>query len=450
MKRLLVVDDETGTRESLRAIFQDEYEVITAENAVQARAFIGQSRFDLLILDVIMPGINGIAFLQEVRLFFPEIPVIMISGSYNDQTVQQAKNLHAVAFVCKPFDIHELRHLISQTLKASDATRQQFILKREVIKKFAHNVLGDSDAINKAIEEVKKASQSDSPVLIVGEVGSGRELFARQIHSWSRRGSEPFIKIESPRFDQQSIDTEIFGLGASDEVSTSPGAFDHVAGGVLYIDNAETLQASTRARIRHAIEHKKFQRVGYESAPIPHAARVLASCSISPSSPLSLNSLLGELADSFTAHIIQVPPLRERTEDIPVLATHYLHQFRAGLNARTTSIEPEAIQKLQAYAWPGNILELRIVIERVLLLHGDEEVLKAAFLPREIGGDLLPPLDPASISYQEATDQLHRQMITSALEKANGIVKNAAALLNITPRILQHRIDKLKIESNKN
>lgn len=445
MKRLLVIDDELGARESIRAIFTGLYEVLVAESAPKALELISRTHIDLILLDVIMPGMDGMVFLRTARDIFPDIPVIMISASFNNQSIEEARQLHAVGFICKPFDIHEIRNLTAQTLQAADSTRQQRLLQQEISRKFPVNVIGESSSIRQVMDAAKAASHTDASVLIVAEAGVGREHLARQIHSWSRRHAEPFVKLDRGGRDTDALNAELFGSVTDITGSKiNAGMIDLIGQGSIYLNDVQNFPADTQKRIAAAIRQREFTRPGapLSGVPqaIPHVARFFLACAPEH------DGLLPELAACCSDHLITIPPLRERIEDIPILTMHYIGQLRTSLNARISSVEPEAMQKLQAYPWPGNVRELRNVIERILFLHGDDDVLRTAFLPKEISGDLLPTIDPMAISFHQATDQLHRQMIVSALQQSNGVIKNAARLLNVTPRILQHRIDKLKID----
>lgn len=441
MKRLLVVDDELGARESIRAIFSGTYEVLVAASAVEALELLAKTHIDIILLDVVMPGMNGLVFLRAAREIFPDIPVIMISASFSDQAMLEARQLQAIGFICKPFDIHEIRNLVGQTLKAADSSRQQLLLQQELSKKFPVNIIGESPAIRRVMEAVKVASQTNAPILILAESGVGREHLARQIHSWSHRSAEPFVKIEPHQLDAAAMNTELFGCVIETSPSRiKPGAIDLVGRGSIYLNDINRLPTETQQHLVTAILHGEFTRPGLTTQNIPHIARFFATCA-----PQSISGLIPALAACFAEHTITIPPLRERIEDIPILATHYVGQLRAALNSRTNSIAPEAMHKLQDYSWPGNVRELRNVIERILFLHGEEEIIQTAFLPKEISGELLPSLDLNEISFHQATDQLHRQLIICALRQTGGVIKNAAHLLHVTPRILQHRVDKLHI-----
>lgn len=450
MKRILVVDPEVGARESIRAIFWGIYEVQTAESPGEALDYLGLSHFDLMLVDILMPAMQNSLFLREVRKISPEIPLIAVSAFFDQKRDHHDPHYpEKMGFICKPFDARELRNYVYQTLSAAKTARQQVSMQMEISKDKPSSIIGESLSLRGGMEVARKASQTRYPVLIFGEPGSGRELLARQIHSWSRRSDEPFIEVECNRVNPEMIGRELFGetLGTLDwEVKS--GAVDLAGGGTILMEEAQTVHLDTLTEIRDAIEHREFARWGSTDKKIPHISRFFFSFGMNRVEGKSVPWFFEELTNRLSAHVIYVPPLRNRQEDIPLLCTHYLSQSRVTLNAKTTSIEPAALHKLQQYPWPGNIRELRNILERILVLHGEQETLLETHLPPEIR-DGPPPLNPLQLSYHEATDNLHRHLIENALKRSHGKVRGAARLLRLTPRILQHRMHKLKIDPDR-
>ena len=442
MKKLLVIDDELGSRESLREIFHKRCEVHLAESARVGLKLLSEQSFDLIILDVAMAEMDGITFLKRVREIYPEIPVIMISGVFPESSMGEALHLGAVGFLRKPFNVHELRSLVDQSIAASEAPRQRDVLQREVVREFSLlNVVGQSSAFRRTIEDARKASQSDEPVLIVGERGTGKEFLARQIHSWSRRSDDSFFSLAC-NDDRAEVDATIFGIAPQCKDAHRRGALDIVGRGTLFLDEIEMLPWLTQELVCNVLKRRQFHRVG-STQGVPTDARIFSSVSCSLGRDGTLNP---ELAAAFATSII-VPPLRERPEDIPHLAYHFLNQLRSTLNASTLDIDVETMRKLRAYSWPGNIRELRNVIERMLVLCESQKCLKAAALPREFHKK-----DPVKMGanevmdFEEAVQGFERTLVVNALQRSNGVVKEAANLLRTTPRILQYRIDKLGIK----
>lgn len=447
MKRILVVDSEIGSRESIRSTFWGIYEIQTAETPQEALNWLGTRHFDLLIFDALMLRPVAKNFLQEARKIAPEIPLIAVSAFYREQASEESEQLPSMGFICKPFDVFELRNLVARTLETANLKRHRTTFKSELTQKFPVNVIGESGGIQRAVEIAQQASQTSHPVLLLGEPGSGREFLARQIHSWSRRANEPFVKVENPGSDVETVDATIFGEVLNlTGVEIKSGAIDVAGSGAIFLNEAIRFPLDTRSRLKMALKSKAFHRVGSPTKDIPYITRFFISSDFAREPEAIVQEFMAEMESTGPLHIISLPPLRERRQDIPMLVAHYLTQICSTSQARMSSVEPEALQRMQAYSWPGNVQELRNVLERILVLHGEEDVLRIGYLPREIGGNPLPYLDPEVISFSEATEQLHRQMITSALKKSNGKIKAAADLLNLTPRILQHRIDKLDIE----
>lgn len=448
MKRILVVDPEVGTRESIRAIFWGLYEVQTAESPGEALDYMGLSHFDLMMVDILMPAMQNSHFLREVRKISPEIPVIAVSAFFDQKHDHHDPHYpEKMGFICKPFDARELRNYVYQTLTAAKTARHQVSMQMEISKGKSASIIGESLAIRGGMEAARKAALTRYPVLIFGEPGSGREFLARQIHSWSRRSDEPFIEVESNRVG--SISRELFGetLGTLDwEVKS--GAIDLAGGGTILLAEAQHAGFESLTEISHAIEFREFARIGTPKKKIPHISRFFFSFGMNRVEGDHVQWFFEEMTNRFSAHVIYVPPLRNRQEDIPLLCAQYLSQSQVTLNSKTTSIEPVALQKLQAYNWPGNIRELRNILERILVLHGEEETLLESHLPPEINAKPTPTFDYMQLTFREATDNLHRQMIESALKRSGGKVRGAARLLRLTPRILQHRMVKLKIESD--
>ncbi len=449
MKRILVVDSDIGSRESIRSTFWGIYELQTAETSQEALHWLGAQHFDLLIFDALMLRQVAKNFIEEARKIAPEIPLIAVSAFYHEQRPDESGQLPSMGFICKPFDVFELRNLVARTLETANLKRHRTTFKSELTQKFPVNVIGESGGIQRAVEIAQQASQTSHPVVLLGEAGTGREFLARQIHSWSRRGNEPFVKVENASSDVESVDSAIFGEVINlTGVEIKSGAIDVAGSGAIFLNEAPRFPTDTRTRLKAALKSKVFHRLGSPSKGIPYITRFFISCDFSKEPEPIAREFLAEMENTGPIHMISLPPLRERRQDIPMLIAHYLTQNSSGSSARMSGVEPEALQRLQSYSWPGNVQELRIVLERILVLHGEEEVLRLGYLPREIGGNPLPYLDPEVISFTEATEQLHRQMITSALKKSNGRIKTAADLLNLTPRILQHRIDKLNIEAD--
>jgi DNA-binding NtrC family response regulator len=427
VKHILVVDDELGSRESVKAVFYKIHEVSAASSAKEALEILSSRPVDVMLLDVVMPEMNGLELLRKAREFYPLLPVIMISATSSESTLAEALKIGARAFLKKPFDVAEMRHLVDEALTLSIAPRASELLQHETLRSFSlFHLVGESPSFVKCLDEVRRAALTNDAVLIYGEVGTGKEILARQIHSWSLRCNEPFFSLDC--------------------ASIPPAFFPREVCGSLYFSSIETLSAEIQESIAAVISSGRFTRTD-ASVQIPTRARVVASTKCDLDAATNGRVLSEGLAEQTKLHRVRVPSLRERVEDIPLLAYHFLNQLRTSLGAKITDIEPEALELMREYHWPGNVRELRNVIERILVMHTDQVRLKADDLPPELRRSSAPTPDSCYESgFEAAVSTFERGLIVRALKEANGTIVEAARLLQTTPRILKHRVDKLGIK----
>jgi DNA-binding NtrC family response regulator len=447
VKHILVVDDELGSRESVKAVFYKIHEVSAASSAKEALEILSSRPVDVMLLDVVMPEMNGLELLRKAREFYPLLPVIMISATSSESTLAEALKIGARAFLKKPFDVAEMRHLVDEALTLSIAPRASELLQHETLRSFSlFHLVGESPSFVKCLDEVRRAALTNDAVLIYGEVGTGKEILARQIHSWSLRCNEPFFSLDCASIPPAFFPREVFGsVREAAGTETSP-ALDLVGSGSLYFSSIETLSAEIQESIAAVISSGRFTRTD-ASVQIPTRARVVASTKCDLDAATNGRVLSEGLAEQTKLHRVRVPSLRERVEDIPLLAYHFLNQLRTSLGAKITDIEPEALELMREYHWPGNVRELRNVIERILVMHTDQVRLKADDLPPELRRSSAPTPDSCYESgFEAAVSTFERGLIVRALKEANGTIVEAARLLQTTPRILKHRVDKLGIK----
>jgi DNA-binding NtrC family response regulator len=436
MRRLLIVDDDLGSRESLREVFHGQFAVSAVESATEGLAALSQQRPDLIILDLVMPKVSGSKFLRAVREIHPDLPVIVITASPDDSLIQAALQTGAAAALRKPWSVYELRHAVDQCLRADDSSRIREILTQEITRDFPlTSPVGQSPAFRRLLEMAKAASSSHA--LLIGERGVGKEYIARQMHTWSRRAAEPFVTVACGDLPAGFIEAEIFGVSPPPgEAPRQRGVLELAHGSTLFLENIHHLPATVQSALARLLRHGTYQRHG-SSQEVPSDVVILAT--MEPSQ----GTLVPGLTDAFAAATLTIPPLRERREDIPLLAHHFLHQLRISLQATTQDIEAEAMQLLREYPWPGNLRELRNVLERVLVVHGHDRAVAATSLPIEF---LSGPGDSADApDFERSVHAFERRLIIQALETSNGTVTDAARVLRTTPRKLQLRIDRLGI-----
>lgn len=450
MKHLLIVDDEASARESLRAVFEKDYRVTLAGSAAEARRVIARGRVDLVLLDIIMPDVDGLTFLHEIRLDYPELPVIMISAASSVKYVVEAMKDGAWDYITKPFDVTELRHVVARTLENARLKRKVRELQNDVADEFpVDEIVGNSPAFVEALQTVRKAAAADSTVLITGESGTGKELIARLIHRLSPRREEPFVAVHCGAIPEPLMESELFGYekGAFTGADRrKPGRFDLAGAGTIFFDEVSEMPPTAQVKLLRVLQEREFVRVGGTEI-IRTEARVLAASAQNLEKLVQEGRFRQDLYYRLSVVPVHLPPLRSRREDIPLLAQYFLNQFSRKVGSRLTAIDRDALRLLMRYDWPGNVRELRNLMERMAVLHRDRTVLEPEFLPEEFHArHLFSPMHSGTFTLQEAVNEFERRLVVDALKKAGGKQIRAAELLGTTRRILKYRIEKLNIQ----
>ncbi len=460
MNHLLIVDDERGSRESLKAVFSDTFRCSVADRADEAAAVLDREAVDLMLLDVMMPDRDGVRFLQDVRARHPDLPVIMVSAAQSVRHVVDAIQAGAVDYVTKPWDIEEMRSMVHRALESSRLRRRVEILQSEMARQFpVHGIVGEAPSFSRALLDARKAAETDATVLIQGESGTGKELLARLVHTLSARREEPFVAVHCAALPETLMESELFGheKGAFTGADRRrQGRFEMASSGTLFFDEVAEMPAATQVKLLRVLQEKEFTRIG-GSQVIPTNARIVAASAKTLKEEVAAGRFRDDLFYRLHVVPIHLPPLRDRRPDIPLLANHFLEYFRASMNVGTRRFAPDAMDRLLAYAWPGNVRELRNIIERTLVLHGREEELTLAHLPTDLrespeaaAAPAVPGAPPADGTPRlaEAVDAFERQLVTRALEEAGGVQTRAAERLGTTRRILKYRMEKLGISVN--
>ncbi|MBN1268497.1 MAG: sigma-54-dependent Fis family transcriptional regulator [Kiritimatiellae bacterium] len=452
MKHLLVIDDEIGSRESLKAVFSGRHRVSLAASADEALKKLSAERVDLVLLDIMMPEKDGLVLLKEVQALYPDLPVIMVSAATSVRPVVEAIREGAYDYVTKPFDVEEIRRMVDRALESSTLQRRVEILENEVSQHFPlDSIVGDSLAFRQALAHARKAAETDSTVLISGESGTGKELAARYIHQFSGRRTEPFVAVHCAAIPEPLMESELFGYekGAFTNADKQKlGRFDLAGSGTLFFDEVSETAPTTQVKLLRVLQEREYMRIG-GTRVIRTNARLVAATAKDLRREVQDKRFRDDLYYRLSVVPIHLPPLRERAGDVPLLARHFLNHFRQALDAATTDLEPEALDLMCRYPWPGNIRELRNIIERMLVLHGREEKIRAAFLPEEFHDRVVvPPAPSTHTELARAVGEFERQLVEEALRKANGVQTKAAELLGTTRRILRYRMEKLDIDGS--
>jgi DNA-binding NtrC family response regulator len=449
---LLIVDDDRGSQEAMRQIFTPNYEVTLASGVDEALEKLKQKRIDLIFADLIMPKKDGIALLSEVQDRCPGIPVIMVSGNASVQPVVKSMRKGAFDFVSKPFDVEELRTLAKRALETCNLQRNIKVLQSEMAQTHpVDEIVGRSALFLETKKKAEQAAQSESTVLITGESGTGKEFIARYIHNQSPRANEPFIGIHCGSIQDDSLESLLFGEeNATAENNRLMGQFDIAYSGSLFLNEVSELSWSIQAKLLRVLESREYMRVGGRKI-LRTDTRILVSTSKDLAEEVKEGRFREDLYFRLNVVPLDMPPLRVRKIDIPLLAEFFLKQFQKTMDADAQGFDPAALTVLQNYFWPGNIRELRNIVERLMVLHRKQPIIFSEFLPdtlqlQQSRQDL--PTSPYC-SLEEAVSRYEKQLVENALRRAGGVQTRAAEILGTTRRILKYRMEKLDIQPRK-
>ncbi|MBM4140641.1 MAG: sigma-54-dependent Fis family transcriptional regulator [Nitrospira sp.] len=440
---VLIVDDEDGIRETLSGIFEDEgCDVLTSGTGEEAIEVIKEQMPDLILLDIWLPGIDGIQTLKEIKAFKPELPVIMISGHGNIELAVKATKMGAYDFLEKPLSLERVLLVAKRALERRTLEMEYKALKQDLTKKY--RLVGSSQSMTHLKEQTTMAAQSNSRVLILGESGSGKELVARMLHEKSRRAEKPFIEVNCAAIPQELIESELFGH----EKGSFTGAFERKKGkfeladkGTLFLDEVGDMSLSAQSKVLRVIETQEFQRVG-GSKNIKVDVRIITATNKDLKEEVRKVTFREDLLYRLNVILIVVPPLREKKEDIRELVEYFLEYFAAEYGQRPKKITSEALKTFEAYDWPGNIRELRNVIERLVIMTPSDTITPKALIVAE-------PTQSDYIAFKtlkEARDAFEKAFIIKKLEENNWNISKTAEHLQIERSNLHKKIKAFDIK----
>ncbi|GEJ58245.1 sigma-54-dependent transcriptional regulator [Anaeromyxobacter diazotrophicus] len=450
--RILVVDDEKLIRWSVGERLQrDGYEVLAAESGEQALDLVAANAPDLMLLDVRLPGIDGLTTLQRALSINPEVTVLMMSAHSTVDIAVEAMKHGAIDFLVKPFPFQSLDAAVQRALQTARTRRQIAALTSE--RKSGNAVLGALVGRSGAMESIRSmvsrlAASDATTVLIEGESGAGKEVVARAVHFESARAEKPFMQVNCAALPEHLLESELFGheRGAFTDAHTQKrGLFESAEGGSVMLDEIGDLPPGGQAKLLRLLENKTFRRVGGVHE-LRADVRVLAATNVNLEERVAEGRFRADLFFRLNVVRILMPSLREHVEDISILAAHFIAKFNQEMKRDVKGVSPAALDVLTGYHWPGNVRELRNVIERAFILHASADEIRPEHLPPELRK--LPPqkkqekLVPQVAEQGIVLEDVEKKLITEAMERANGNQSKAARLLGISRDTLRYRLKK--------
>ena len=453
--KILVVDDELSMREFLSILLEREgYDVAVAGSAEEALRLMDNSPFDLVLSDVNMPGLSGIELLARIRKQSPGTGVLMITAYSAAEQAVEAMKLGAYDYIAKPFKIEEIKQLVINALEKQGLKRENTLLKKDVEERDSFcGIIGKSQKMRELFDMIQKVAGSQSSVLLLGESGTGKELASRALHSCSPRKSKPFVAVNCGAIPENLIESELFGhkRGAfTGAVSDRPGLFEQAEGGTLLLDEIGELPLLLQTKLLRVLQEREFKRVGCAQTR-KSDVRIICASNRDLEAQVREASFREDLFYRINVVQLQMPPLRERIEDIPLLVEHLCRKFRGTAIKTQTTVTPGALKALMNYPFPGNIRELENCIERSLII--DPSVISEKSLPKKIVSSKLQTtsgnveIPEEGIQLEPMLEELEKKYLIKALEMTGGAKKKAGELLGMSFRSFRYRLAKFGLDS---
>ncbi len=439
-KSLLIAEDEEITLSLLRKVFsRPDLQLLEAKNGKDAKQIIDQTPVDVVLTDIKMPGADGLDVLAHARRVLPNVEVILMTGYGSVESAVQAMKMGAFHYVTKPFNVEEVIHLVDRVLELTTVRKENAQLRSQVRGRYGfQNIIGSSEPIRQVLELVKKVADTDSTILIVGESGTGKELIARAIHYLSPRADRMLVPINCSAIPAELLESELFGhvKGAFTGAHVArTGRFEAAHNGTIFLDEIGEMSPHLQAKLLRVLQEKSFIPVG-GSKTVQVDVRVIAATNKDLDEEVREGRFRADLFFRLNVIPIRVPPLRERIDDIPLLVGHFIERFNREKVRKIEGIDPEALEALQRYAWPGNIRELENYIERIVVLKGEGRI-GIRDVPEKMRGGKASPgtaaplLGESGMDIKSATEEFENGLITQALSLARGNKNRAAALLGL-------------------
>jgi len=449
MEKILIIDDEKSIVDLLSVVFKKEgYKVETSLSSSKALELIDREDFDLVLTDIKLPQKSGMEILKYIREEKPDIPVIMITAYGTIKQAVEALKKGALDYVVKPFDVEELKIIVAQGLEKRRLKEENILLKRELEERYSfENMIGKSKIMREMYSLIEKIAGTDSTVLITGESGTGKEMAARAIHCLSHRRERPIVSINCGALPENLLESELFGHvkgSFTGAIANKKGMFEVAEKGTLFLDEIGETSPWTQVKLLRTLQEKTIRKVG-GIEEIPVDIRIIAASNQDLKQGIEEGKFREDLFYRLNVISLEMPPLRQRKADIPLLVSHFIQKYCKEMGRKIKRVAPEVIGLFESYTWPGNVRELGNVIERIIAIEERETIVKES-LPKELltpsreleTGFLIQP----GFILNEVLDEISCNYVKQALQAAGGDLKGSASLLGVNYRSLRYLIEK--------
>ena len=454
--RILVVDDEESIREFLEIMLKKEgYDVTLAEDGAKAKDILAKKSFDMVISDLQMPNMTGLELLKHVTGTYPDLVFMMITAFGTTESAVEAMKMGAYDYLTKPFKIDEVRINITNALRSKNLEVENRSLKKELTKEYSfQNVIGNSEAMHRIFDLVRRVSQAPSNILITGESGTGKEVVAKAIHYNGPLKDKAFITVNCGAIPENLMESEMFGHKKGSFTSAhadKPGLFEAADGGTLFLDEVGELPLNIQVKMLRAIQERMVRRVGAND-DVKVDVRIIAATNRDLEDMVKAGTFRQDLYYRLNVINIKTPALRERKDDIPLLANFFMKKYNDRLGKTVQGISLEAMEVLKKYDYPGNVRELENIIERTIALEGGATILPESLPPivntptgRKMASSQEIEIGNDGVDLDKVLGQIEKELLIKAIHTAGGVKKKAAKLLHITFRSMRYRVEKYNL-----
>jgi DNA-binding NtrC family response regulator len=456
MDKLLIIDDERSILDLLSVVFTKEgYQVETSLSASKALELIEKQDFDLVISDIKLPEMSGMEILRRVKKEKPELPFVMITAYGSIKQAVEALKAGALDYVVKPFDVEELKIVVAHGLEKRKLREENIMLKRELREKYRfENMIGKSRKMREIYNLIERIAGTDSTVLITDESGTGKEMAARAIHFLSHRREKSFVSINCGALPENLLESELFGHtkgSFTGAVADKKGMFEVAQQGTLFLDEVGEMSPWTQVKLLRALQERKIRRVG-GTHEIEVDVRIIASTNQDLKERIGDGDFREDLYYRLNVISFEMPPLKKRKEDLPLLVSHFLQKYCRQMGRKMKRIAPDAMKVFEMYPWPGNVRELENVIERVVAIE-ERETITEESLPPDLFKLQEKPEDKnlfqPGFDLHQYLDDVSKSFIREALEATGGNLKETAGLLGVNYRSLRYLMEKFDLKNKR-